>query len=34
MVEEAGGRVTDLHGAPLDIAAGRLLARNEGMMRV
>ena len=32
IVEEAGGRVTDLHGIPLDFAAGRLLARNEGVI--
>jgi 3'(2'), 5'-bisphosphate nucleotidase len=32
MVEEAGGRVTDLHGIPLDFAAGRRLARNEGVI--
>ena len=32
IVEEAGGRVTDLHGIPLDFSAGRLLARNEGVI--
>jgi 3'(2'), 5'-bisphosphate nucleotidase len=32
IVEEAGGRVTDLHGIPLDFAVGRLLARNEGVI--
>jgi 3'(2'), 5'-bisphosphate nucleotidase len=32
VVEEAGGCVTDLRGAPLDFAAGRLLARNEGLV--
>jgi 3'(2'), 5'-bisphosphate nucleotidase len=32
IVEEAGGRVTDLHGIPLDFAAGRRLARNEGVL--
>jgi 3'(2'), 5'-bisphosphate nucleotidase len=32
VVEEAGGRVTDLHGVPLDFAAGRLLARNQGVI--
>jgi 3'(2'), 5'-bisphosphate nucleotidase len=32
IVEEAGGRVTDLHGIPLDFAAGRRLARNEGVI--
>jgi len=32
IVEEAGGRVTDLRGMPLDFAAGRILARNEGVI--
>jgi 3'(2'), 5'-bisphosphate nucleotidase len=32
LVEEAGGRVTDLHGVPLDFAAGHVLARNEGVI--
>jgi 3'(2'), 5'-bisphosphate nucleotidase len=32
IVEEAGGRVTDLNGAPLDFGAGRLLATNEGLV--
>jgi 3'(2'), 5'-bisphosphate nucleotidase len=32
IVEEAGGRVTDLYGIPLDFAAGQLLARNEGVI--
>jgi 3'(2'), 5'-bisphosphate nucleotidase len=32
IVDEAGGRVTDLHGRPLDFAAGRVLARNEGVI--
>ena len=30
IIEEAGGRVTDLHGAALDFGVGRLLSRNEG----
>jgi 3'(2'), 5'-bisphosphate nucleotidase len=32
VVEEAGGRVTDRHGADLDFAAGRTLARNDGVV--
>jgi 3'(2'), 5'-bisphosphate nucleotidase len=32
LVEEAGGRVTDLTGAPLDFSAGRTLARNIGVL--
>lgn len=32
IIEEAGGRVTDLNGAPLDFGAGRLLTRNEGVI--
>lgn len=32
IVEEAGGRVTDLHGAPLDFSTGRLLERNDGLV--
>lgn len=28
LVEEAGGRVTDLHGGPLDLAAPRIVASN------
>ena len=32
IVEEAGGRVTDLHGADLDFSTGRLLARNDGVV--
>ncbi len=31
VIEEAGGRVTDLSGAPLDFTAGRTLARNRGI---
>ena len=32
VVEEAGGRITDLHGSPLDFTAGRTLARNRGLL--
>jgi 3'(2'), 5'-bisphosphate nucleotidase len=32
VVEEAGGRVTDLHGWPLDLTAGRELTRNSGSL--
>jgi 3'(2'), 5'-bisphosphate nucleotidase len=32
IIEEAGGRVTDLRGIPLDFGIGRLLARNEGVI--
>ncbi|MBN2307870.1 MAG: 3'(2'),5'-bisphosphate nucleotidase [Candidatus Hydrogenedentes bacterium] len=32
VVEEAGGRITDLSGAPLDFSAGRTLARNRGVL--
>jgi len=32
LVEEAGGRVTDLEGAPLDFGAGRRLERNIGVL--
>ncbi|RME07265.1 MAG: 3'(2'),5'-bisphosphate nucleotidase [Anaerolineae bacterium] len=32
LVEEAGGRVTDLDGKPLDFTAGRTLARNRGVL--
>jgi 3'(2'), 5'-bisphosphate nucleotidase len=32
LIEEAGGRVTDLVGRPLDFAAGRTLLRNEGIL--
>jgi 3'(2'), 5'-bisphosphate nucleotidase len=31
-VEEAGGRITDLEGQPLDFTAGRTLARNRGVL--
>ena len=32
IVEEAGGRVTDLDGRPLDYTAGRVLAKNRGVL--
>ena len=32
VVEEAGGRITDLHGYTLDFTAGRTLARNRGVL--
>jgi 3'(2'), 5'-bisphosphate nucleotidase len=32
LVEEAGGRVSDLAGHPLDFTAGRRLLRNEGIL--
>jgi len=32
IVEEAGGRVTDLAGVPLDFRAGRALDRNLGVL--
>lgn len=32
LVEEAGGRVSDLHGKPLDFAAGRQLLNNRGLL--
>ncbi len=32
VVEEAGGRITDLHGQPLDFTQGRTLARNRGVL--
>lgn len=32
IVEEAGGRVTDLDGKPLDFTTGRELARNRGVL--
>lgn len=31
LVEEAGGRVTDVEGAPLDFGAGKVLANNRGV---
>jgi 3'(2'), 5'-bisphosphate nucleotidase len=32
IIQEAGGRVTDLNGVPLDFGAGRLLTGNEGVI--
>jgi 3'(2'), 5'-bisphosphate nucleotidase len=32
LIEEAGGRVTDLTGRPLDFASGRRLSRNAGLL--
>lgn len=32
VVEQAGGRVTDLDGAPLDFSRGRTLANNRGIL--
>jgi 3'(2'), 5'-bisphosphate nucleotidase len=32
LVEEAGGRVTDLHNVPLDFTQGRMLTRNRGVL--
>ena len=32
LIEEAGGRVTDLGGGPLDFATGRRLLRNQGVL--
>ncbi|NUM45679.1 MAG: 3'(2'),5'-bisphosphate nucleotidase [Anaerolineales bacterium] len=32
VVEEAGGRITDLHGRTLDFTAGRTLAHNRGIL--
>jgi 3'(2'), 5'-bisphosphate nucleotidase len=32
IVEEAGGRVTDMHGRPLDFSQGANLNRNEGII--
>jgi 3'(2'), 5'-bisphosphate nucleotidase len=32
VVEEAGGRITDLDGAPLDFSQGRMLTRNRGVV--
>ena len=31
VIEEAGGRVTDLDGKPLDFSQGRTLAANRGV---
>jgi 3'(2'), 5'-bisphosphate nucleotidase len=32
IVEEAGGRVTDMHGKPLDFSCGRTLMKNQGIV--
>jgi len=32
ILEEAGGKITDLEGKPLDFAAGRTLANNRGVL--
>jgi 3'(2'), 5'-bisphosphate nucleotidase len=32
VVEEAGGRVSDINGAPLDFTLGRTLAKNKGVV--
>jgi 3'(2'), 5'-bisphosphate nucleotidase len=32
IIEESGGRVTDLHGARLEFGTGRLLTRNHGVI--
>jgi 3'(2'), 5'-bisphosphate nucleotidase len=32
VVEEAGGRITDLDGKPLDFSHGRMLAKNRGIL--
>jgi 3'(2'), 5'-bisphosphate nucleotidase len=32
VVEEAGGKVTDLDGKPLDFTQGRTLAKNRGVL--
>jgi 3'(2'), 5'-bisphosphate nucleotidase len=32
VVEEAGGRISDLHGKPLDFTQGRTLAQNRGVL--
>ncbi len=32
VIEEAGGRITDLHGKPLDFTQGRTLADNRGVV--
>ncbi len=32
VIEEAGGRITDLDGKPLDFSHGRTLAKNRGIL--
>jgi len=32
VVTEAGGRITDLNGRPLDFSHGRTLAQNRGIL--
>ena len=32
VIEEAGGRITDLDGKPLDFSHGRTLAKNRGIV--
>jgi 3'(2'), 5'-bisphosphate nucleotidase len=32
LVAEAGGRVTDMHGKPLDFSRGRTLSANKGVI--
>ena len=32
VITEAGGRVTDIHGAPLDFGQGRRLEQNKGVI--
>lgn len=32
IIEEAGGQVTDLRGAPLDFSTGRLMVHNDGVI--
>jgi 3'(2'), 5'-bisphosphate nucleotidase len=32
IIEEAGGRISDLHGAALDFSCGRTLAHNQGVL--
>lgn len=32
LVTEAGGKVTDIHGQPLDFSIGRTLEKNKGVI--
>jgi 3'(2'), 5'-bisphosphate nucleotidase len=32
VIEEAGGKVTDMHGKPLDFSLGKTLAQNQGVI--